>query len=433
MTTSDTFSSYPPPFPPPPAEGKRLLRRSRTDRVAAGVSSGLGDYFGVDPVLFRVLFATAAFFGGAGILAYLLAWAAIPEAGTAHAPIDGWVSALRRRRFPVWLAAIVGVLILWAVAFSWWAPGPFFPVIAVVVLLVVFFGRRELQSSPPPSQSPLQSPLQPPLQPPSSAPAPDAAAATAHTAVDLSKGSPVGPLSGAGTGAGNEPVIEQPLWVRDARAWFDEAREASRRRRRRSLPIRIAILGTLAAALTVLAIIDAVTGIELQIYFWASLGIVAVGLLAGLVSRRLPLSMAPLLVPAIVGSIAFGGSHSSLHDGFGQREWKPVAAPATQYRLAFGQGILDLRTMPAQKIPRRINVTVGAGQVKIIAAKSLNLTVLANIHIGQLDVDGNHGIDSEGTRGVGITRTVSPLAGATGAPVTIDIHLADGNVAVDHR
>jgi phage shock protein PspC (stress-responsive transcriptional regulator) len=74
MTTSETFSS----FPPPPVSGQRRLRRNRSNRVAAGVASGLGDYFGIDPVLFRVLFATSAFFGGAGILAYLLAWAAIP-------------------------------------------------------------------------------------------------------------------------------------------------------------------------------------------------------------------------------------------------------------------------------------------------------------------------------------------------------------------
>src|SRR5947208_14864761 len=119
MTTSDTLSDY---QQPPPSD-RRLLRRNRTNRVAAGVSSGLGDYFDVDPVLFRVLFATAAFFGGAGLLAYLLAWAAIPEEGTVRAPIDRFVSWLRHRRIPLWIVAIVGALVLWGVAFSWWVPG----------------------------------------------------------------------------------------------------------------------------------------------------------------------------------------------------------------------------------------------------------------------------------------------------------------------
>ena len=67
----------------------------------------------LDPVLFRVLFATAAFFGGAGILAYLLAWAAIPEAGTARAAIDGWIGELRRRHVPFWVVAVLAGLFLW--------------------------------------------------------------------------------------------------------------------------------------------------------------------------------------------------------------------------------------------------------------------------------------------------------------------------------
>src|SRR3954451_17943330 len=113
MTTSDTMTD----FDPPPASGQRLLRRSRTNRVAAGVASGLGEYFRVDPVLFRVLLATSAFFGGAGIIGYLVAWAAIPEVGTERAPIDGWIAALRRRRVPVWIVAIAGGFFLWALAF----------------------------------------------------------------------------------------------------------------------------------------------------------------------------------------------------------------------------------------------------------------------------------------------------------------------------
>jgi phage shock protein PspC (stress-responsive transcriptional regulator) len=391
MTTSDTIGGFP---PPPPATSQRLLRRNRTNRVAAGVSSGLGDYFGLDPVLFRVLFATSAFFGGAGILAYLIAWAAIPEAGTEHAPIDGFVAWVRRRRFPMWLAAAVAGLILWAVAFSWWAPGPFFPVIAVVVLLVVFYGRRELQASRTEA---------PPIP--------------ADPAVDLTKD-------------GQETTAAQPTWPRDARSWFDEAREASRRRRRRALPIRIAILATLVVTLTVLGIVDAFSGIQLQVYFWTSLGIVGVGLLAGLVSRRTPISMATLLVPSVVGAIAFAGSHTSLHDGMGEREWKPTAAPSAEYRLAFGQGILDLRSMPTQTAARTIHVTMGAGQLKIIAPKTLNLTVVANIHIGLLEVDGGDGNRHDG---FGISRTVSPPATAKGTPITIDVHLADGNVTVDRR
>jgi phage shock protein PspC (stress-responsive transcriptional regulator)/FtsH-binding integral membrane protein len=412
MTTSDNIGGY---SVPPAASGRPLLRRSRTNRVAAGVCSGLGEYFGLDPVLFRVLFATAAFFGGAGILAYLLAWAAIPDAGTAHAPIDRFIAWMRRRRFPMWLAAAVAAVLVWAVAFSWWGPAhffPVFPVLAIVVLLIVFYGRREMQANR--TAAPTEAAGQP-----------DAAASVGtDSAASVGTDSPVDL-----TKPGEPTASGDPTWVRDARGWFDEAREASRRRRRRSLPLRIAMISTLAVALTVLGLIDAFSGVELQVYFWTALGILGVGLLAGIITRRTPLSMTPLLILSIIGAVAFGGSHASLHDGIGQREWKPTVVPSSGYRLAFGQGILDLRALPAQAQPRTIDVTMGAGQVQVIAPKSMNLTVLANIHFGQLEVDGRQ--DSQHS-GVGISRQIGPPAKSTGVPITVDVHLANGNITVNH-
>jgi phage shock protein PspC (stress-responsive transcriptional regulator) len=49
----------------------RTLTRSSTDRHVGGVAGGLGAYFGVDPVLFRVGFAAATLLSGVGALAYL--------------------------------------------------------------------------------------------------------------------------------------------------------------------------------------------------------------------------------------------------------------------------------------------------------------------------------------------------------------------------
>jgi phage shock protein PspC (stress-responsive transcriptional regulator)/FtsH-binding integral membrane protein len=406
MTTSDTFGGS---AAPSSAAGGRLLRRNRTNRVAAGVSSGLGEYFGVDPVLFRVLFATAAFFGGAGILAYLLAWAAIPEAGTAHAPIDSFIAWVRRRRVPVWIVALVAGLFIWAVAFSWWSPGPFIPVIAVVVLLVVLFTRREMQASSPAPPVPPASPVLPVQANPM----------TSTATVDLTKD------------GGAAPAENQPTWMRDARSWFDEARDASRLRRRRSLPLRITIIASLAVTLTVLGIVDAVTGIQFQTYFWVTLGITGLGLLVGLVLRRTPWSMLPLLLLGAAGAIAFGGSTTSLHDGVGQRDWRPTTSPESEYRLAFGQGTLDLRDLPQQTGPTHIDVTMGAGQAKILTNPDQDVTVTADIHFGELVSDGAEVDSTEG--GIGISKTVDPPGESHGAPITVHVRMADGNVTVDHN
>jgi phage shock protein PspC (stress-responsive transcriptional regulator) len=59
----------------------RRLLRSSTDRVIAGVSGGLGNYFGVDPIVFRIGFALSIFFGGLGALAYLLLAVFVPTDG----------------------------------------------------------------------------------------------------------------------------------------------------------------------------------------------------------------------------------------------------------------------------------------------------------------------------------------------------------------
>lgn len=58
----------------------RTLTRSSTDRVIAGVCGGLGDYFGVNPIVFRVLFVLLALPGGApGLLPYLILWFVMPQ------------------------------------------------------------------------------------------------------------------------------------------------------------------------------------------------------------------------------------------------------------------------------------------------------------------------------------------------------------------
>jgi phage shock protein C len=64
---------------PPPAGGPRVVRRSRGERVIAGVCGGIGRYLGVDPVLLRIAFIVLALANGLGVIAYVVAWVAIPE------------------------------------------------------------------------------------------------------------------------------------------------------------------------------------------------------------------------------------------------------------------------------------------------------------------------------------------------------------------
>ncbi len=55
------------------------LRRSRTNRMLAGVCGGLAEFFGIRPFWFRLAFIIAFIPGGVpGILLYLLLWLIVP-------------------------------------------------------------------------------------------------------------------------------------------------------------------------------------------------------------------------------------------------------------------------------------------------------------------------------------------------------------------
>lgn len=68
--------------PEPETETKKRLYRDKDNAVVAGVSSGLGNYFGIDPVIVRLLFIVAVFFNGIGLLAYIILWLVVPVAET---------------------------------------------------------------------------------------------------------------------------------------------------------------------------------------------------------------------------------------------------------------------------------------------------------------------------------------------------------------
>jgi len=58
---------------------QKKLTRTPHDRKIAGVCGGLGEYFDIDPLVFRVIFLFLFLFGGTGLILYLLLWILIPE------------------------------------------------------------------------------------------------------------------------------------------------------------------------------------------------------------------------------------------------------------------------------------------------------------------------------------------------------------------
>jgi phage shock protein PspC (stress-responsive transcriptional regulator) len=60
----------------------RKFFRNRKDKVLGGVAGGIASFFGIDPVVVRVIFVLFIAAGGSGVLFYIILWALTPEAKT---------------------------------------------------------------------------------------------------------------------------------------------------------------------------------------------------------------------------------------------------------------------------------------------------------------------------------------------------------------
>ncbi|MDX6650470.1 MAG: hypothetical protein QOJ97_2421 [Solirubrobacteraceae bacterium] len=102
---------------PQPATGPKRFLRSREDRWLGGVAGGLGHYFGVDPILFRIGAVALALVGGLAFFVYPAMWLLVPtDDGTGNpagpAPLMRWLGGpdgkIKAGRVVAITAAIVG-------------------------------------------------------------------------------------------------------------------------------------------------------------------------------------------------------------------------------------------------------------------------------------------------------------------------------------
>lgn len=150
---------------------KNKLYRSKKDCVIGGVCGGIAEYFDVDPTLVRLLAILIFFFGGSGIIAYIIGWIIIPQNPNGNTEdnsenkreIEGKIkkgtdkankkaeenlqeerskgNSERNRNIILGIILIIaGLIFMGSTFFSWitWiAWGTFWPVIIIVVGLVI--------------------------------------------------------------------------------------------------------------------------------------------------------------------------------------------------------------------------------------------------------------------------------------------------------
>ena len=132
------MTSQLPDGPVRPVTQARVLRRSRTDRVIGGVCGGLGRYLGVDPLLMRIAAVALALSGGAGVLAYIIAWIVIPEVRVDEKePASAATSSATVTVLMGGVLLIVGGVLLVRQVVPWFEIGVVWPLLLLVVGVLV--------------------------------------------------------------------------------------------------------------------------------------------------------------------------------------------------------------------------------------------------------------------------------------------------------
>jgi len=129
----------------------RELRRSRDDRMLAGVAGGLGHYFNVNPIFYRVGFVVLTLLGGAGLLIYGACVLVIPNEGARESIASDILRNHRQRPVALVglaLVAVAGIALLSHLSFSF--RGDAFWFIVLVVGGALLLAQRSDVPPPPP-------------------------------------------------------------------------------------------------------------------------------------------------------------------------------------------------------------------------------------------------------------------------------------------
>ena len=407
-------------------------RRSRSDRMLAGVCGGMGRALNVDPVLIRVVMAVLIL-TGPGIIFYAAAWVMMPGEGSDRSAAQGLLGDRVRPDHPWLWPVVIGACVFFAIAmmssfnFGKMVPGPL--VVLALIWLFVFrgkghnwshWGHRSTGSN---GNAPVQTP--PPSGPQYGVPT--------QTGPRTPPAGQASPATQRPQDRVTEPV--QPVWTEDdpLGLYVDEppATAATATRKAAAPPVKgvkglkPAIVLATGMALSIAYLSAASTTTTLTI------GLITLGvgmLFGGFVGRTLALlPLGILLAACIAASTVFPSVPRKFADtNFVATAQSTVSATNMTHQFDAGSVHLDL-TKATFEPGAKVVVNGGVGDVIIKLPANIDATGTVLTDTGEVDAfsvrKGGH--DAKMTlNDLGADGKVGPTS------VALDLHLRLGSIKV---
>lgn len=377
--------------PPRPAPGRRLTRSGR-DKVVGGVAGGLGEYFRVDAVLFRIGFVALTVAGGSGIGLYALAWLLLPTPGsteTVGERIGRWY-----RHRPI-LAIILTVIVLNMVFNGWWwgdhggRGNDFFWGVVLVGVGAAFLVSRQRARW-------------------------DAASAPTEVETEVGGDRP----------APSDPLLSDAARIESTGSLIGPAWSAPPVAPRAPRP-RPFLTPLVLSILLIGGGVAALVGMELLTFLAVALLVVAVAMLVGSrYGRARGLIPVGLLLAAMATVTAV--TDVSLSGGVGNRYRTPLRVEQLRpYHLGVGDLVVDLRELDFEGT-RRVRAEIGIGNLTVLVPPDVAVEGDARVGLGQVDAFGRS------NDGSGVDRILDHEAEAeTSRTLDLDLDAGIGRITVE--
>ncbi|MFC9298070.1 PspC domain-containing protein [Streptomyces sp. NPDC057011] len=414
----------PPEHPgvPAPPDARPPLRRSKRDKLLAGVCGGLGRYFDLDPMIFRIVLGVLAVTGGVGLIFYGFAWLLLPVEGEDDSEAK---KMLTGRIEGATLAAVFAALVGCALFLSMLDNGGL-AVFSVLVILALggasYWSQRRRHAYPPEAEAPAaHSPAPPETK------APPTPGGPSWWRDPLVKDGTTGPVGTTGYLWGPDDDAEA---VAEPAAAGAARKPAVPPRPRGGIGGRVFVLALLAGAGSAASVWEGGTlSHALQIGFAAALAVFGLGLAVSSVKGRT--GFGTVLLGLVTAGLLAGASVLPRDIGTDWRkvEWRPAAVADVKpvYDAGTGFATLDLSRLDVPKgTTVAVRASLDAGRLKVVVPREVTAVADVSIRLGDIHMPGETSQDVRIRNGGEHQEATLPPAAGTEAGGTIELHLSAG-------